>query len=232
MMRSKNGMDREVKRYFKNLDLVREDIREEFDLLTIPFEGKRICDFGCGNGITTFGLALEAEGSECMGMDLFDEGTGTTPAKLNRYIAIVETECQKPEPSENIFPESLCRLVHAKRTPQFIEGNIVLGENLLSGVDLAYCKKLLINLWGKKYGDTPSGEAGLVQGLKHITESIRSGGWLCVIEYEKGFKFEKYFEACGLQVIRREQIKRREVRAKGRTNVLSKFALYLSQKPM
>jgi len=64
-------MNSEANKYFKYLDIVREDIREELDLLGVHQKATRICDFGCGNGITTFGLALEVDESVCIGLDLF-----------------------------------------------------------------------------------------------------------------------------------------------------------------
>jgi hypothetical protein len=41
----------EAKKYFKYLDLVREDIKEEFELLWVPKKELRICDFGCGDWV-------------------------------------------------------------------------------------------------------------------------------------------------------------------------------------
>ena len=60
----------EVKKIFQYLELVREDIREEFDHLGITKSAQKVCDFGCGSGIKTFGLALEIENFDCIGIDL------------------------------------------------------------------------------------------------------------------------------------------------------------------
>ena len=66
-------MGSDANTYFKHLDLVREDIREELDCLHLQPTGLRICDYGCGSGITTFGLALEVDEAVCIGIDLFLE---------------------------------------------------------------------------------------------------------------------------------------------------------------
>jgi len=221
-------MNSEAKRYFKYLHLVREDIREEFEQLGIHQKVLRVCDFGCGSGISTFGLALEIAGAECIGIDLF--GEELTPKKLRQYVGAVRSQCQNPQFPENLFPADLCRLVAEKRSPQFIEGNIVGNQNLPRNIDLAYCKKLLVNLKGKQAKDRLSGEDRLLIGLKHITHSIRPSGLMCVIEYDTDFRLAKYLEKSDLRILRRTHIKRREIRSRGRTNAISTFALYLCQR--
>jgi len=221
----------QAKKYFKHLELVREDIWEEFDLLGIPRNMARICDYGCGKGLTTFGLALENQGAECIGVDLFDQETIPTPEKLTRYMASVERECQYTGEAVSSFPGDLCRLVDENRLPKFIRGNIVLDHNLLPDIDLAYCKKVLVNLLGKEYKGTPSGEDGLLLGIKHITQNLEPGGLLCVVEYDKDFGLGKYLEMGKLSILKKAQLKRREIRSRGRTQVVSTFSLYLCQRP-
>lgn len=221
----------EMKKYFEDLNLVRQDIREEFDLLGVPQKAARICDFGCGNGMTTFGLALEAGGSECVGIDLFDgEENASIFSRQNQYAEILKEKCALTQPLENIFPGDLCKLVHEKLFPRFVKGNILLGQNLSEGIDVAYCKKVLFNIWGKNYGYAPSGEDGLLQGLKNIAQSLRIGGLMYVIEYDNNLELEKYLEMSCLQVVKRAQTKRREIRSDGRTNVISPLILYLCRK--
>ena len=218
-----------AKKYFKHLELIREDIREEFDLLGVPSNLSRICDYGCGNGLTTFGLALESQGAECVGVDLFDEPTKPTPEKLSQYVGAVEDECNHTAPN-NAFPGNVCGLIKERRLPQFIRGNIVLNHNLPQNIDLAYCKKVLTNLLGKESEGTPSGEVGLRLGLKNITQNLTAGGFLCVVEYDKDFGLGNYLESSQLNILKRTQIKRREIRLRGRTKVVSTFSLYLCQR--
>jgi SAM-dependent methyltransferase len=225
-----NGMYTEAKKYFKYLDLFREDIREEFDVLGVPQNISRLCDYGCGDGLTTFGLALEIQGAECIGVDLFDQESKPSPEKLDQYMASVERECHHSQAAVSGFPGDLCGLVSEKRLPQFIRGNIVLDHNLPSEVDLAYCKKVLLNLLIKEYKGTPSGEDGLLLGLKHIARNLIPGGLLCAVEYDIDFKLGKYLEMSKLNILKKVQLKRREIRSRGRTGVASSFSLYLCQR--
>jgi SAM-dependent methyltransferase len=223
-------MDTEVKRFLKYLHLVREDIREEIDLLGIPHNQRRICDYGCGNGLTTFGLALETEGAKFIGVDLFDHDSQPTPEELNEYMAFIESEFDRLSSPKNAFLEDLWVLAHEKRWPQFTRGNIVLNQNLPENIDMAYCKKVLVNFWGKEYKDTPSGEDGVRLGLNHLTKNLKPVGLMCAVEYDRDFGLEKYLEMSRLSIIKRAQIKRREIRSRGRTNTISNFALYLCRK--
>lgn len=90
-------MTTEANKYIKYPDLVREDIREEFDLLGIKPKSARICDFGCGKGITAFGLAIESPDSECIGVDLFGEELQNTPAIIDEVVINIKGNCADPK---------------------------------------------------------------------------------------------------------------------------------------
>jgi SAM-dependent methyltransferase len=218
-------MSTEAGKYFRYLDLVREDIREEFDLAgTNPYKLK-ICDFGCGNGITTFGLAIEAKESECIGVDLFGEGSKITPDEIGQILKTIIIKFEDKEKYRQIS-----ELIDTNRAPRFWQGNIVKNVNLPKDIDLAYCKRVLINILSKEYEGIPSGENGLISGLRNINRSLNPDAQLLAIEYVDDFALESYFERCGFQVERREQIKRREIRSKGRTEAESTMILYLCRK--
>jgi hypothetical protein len=91
------------------------------------------------------------------------------------------------------------------------------------------CKKLLINIRDRQYADRPSGEDGLLSALRNISQRIQPNGKICVVEYDKNFELEKYFKKSKLEILKRSQIKRKEIRSKGRTDVISTFTLYLCQ---
>ena len=216
----------EVRNYFRYLDLVREDIKEEFDLLGINQKKPRICDFGCGNGLTTFGLAIERKESECIGVDLFGKATKITPKEIAQIIETVSSECK----NKSKYLQEICELIETSRIPKFQQGNIVNNINLPKDIDLAYCKKVLVNIFLKEYESIPSGEQSLTAGLRNIYHSLRPDGQLCVIEYYKDFILEIYFEKCGFQIEKKELIKRREIRSKGKTESMSDLTLYLCRK--
>ncbi len=220
----------EAKKYFKYLNLVQEDIKEEFDLLGISLKKVKICDFGCGTGITTFALALESEGAECIGIDLFNNPPSHTPDTLNKYIEIVRDRCENTKSSRKPFSADLCKLITKNRHPRFSRGNILMNHNLPKNIDFAYCKKLLFNLTERKSKDAISQEESLITGLTHISQCVRSDGLICLIEYDKEYILEKYLDMSKLRIVKRTQFNRREIRSRGRTNVVSMFTLYLCQK--
>lgn len=211
---------KEARKYFKHLDLVREDLREELDQLGIHPAGLRICDYGCGSGLTTFGLAIEVKGSQCFGVDLFGEVIGIDPQKIKKL-------CRFANPKEQ--PE-IVELVKTDRLPKFMPGNILQNENLPQAIELAYCKKVLVNLYGKSYAGTETGESGLLKGLRNIVERMCPQGILCAVEYDEEDWLARYFKDCGLEIERRAHINRREIRSRGRTDVTSRLTLYLCRK--
>jgi SAM-dependent methyltransferase len=218
----------ELRKCFKYLDLVREDIREELDLLGGSTGLKRICDSGCGNGLTTFALALEMENADCFGIDLFESVADLN--QLHHHIKGIQKICQESQSPESLLIGDLCTLYQEGRLPKFSKGNIVLNQGIPENIDLAYCKKLLINIRDKRYRNNPSGEKALLMALNNISESLSPGGKICAIEYDREFKLEKYFNECRLPVMKRTQFQRNEIRTRGRTNVVSNFTLYLCQK--
>jgi hypothetical protein len=224
-----NTMNSDVKKHFKYLELVREDIRDELELLDLSVNALRICDFGCGNGLTTYSLALEVERSECIGVDKFDGESSPTLNAMLQYTLSVKSHCEDQKLPRETFPGDLCRLIHEQRAPQFRKGDIVLGQNLPHNVDVAYCKRILVNIFHGKHGNIPLGEEGLIMAINHISSSVRPEGLVCVIEYE-GFVLEKYVVGSNLHIIDRKSIERRDIRSRGRTTVTSKYALYLCQK--
>lgn len=219
-------MATEERKYFRYLDLIREDIREEFNPLGINPARDSICDFGCGNGITTFGLALESQDSECIGIDLFGKESKIAPQKINDLVARVKMTCK----DQNKYFQDVCALIRHGRVPTFQQGNIVTNQNLPQDIDLVYCKKLLVNIYGKEYPGVQSGELGLLAGLRNIARSLRPQGQLCVIEYDNDFMLESTLEKGGFQIQKKDQITRNEIRSEGRTEVESLVTLYLCSK--
>ncbi len=228
-MKSRSDFRTETRKYFKFLRLIHEDIREELDLLRFTEQPARICDFGCGNGLTTYGLALELEASECIGVDRFD---GIDAPELEPLLQFQETlaqHCQGEFGPKRPFSRELCSLVHEQRLPHFQRGDFLLGENLPAGADLAYCKRVLVNVFGGKRAGDPSSEEGLRLAIDRIAASIRPQGHLIAVEFE-AFDPVKAFAGSGLRILKQARLQRRDVRSRGRTHVLSRYGLFLCQK--
>jgi SAM-dependent methyltransferase len=219
-------MSVELREYFKYLTLFRQDIREEMDLLEINQNSLRICDFGCGNGITTFGLALECLDSTCIGIDLFEEEVGVEPEDIRELLDITASQCRG---GKYPYPE-LCELIHSNNVPRFLQRDIVCARNLPKSIDLAYCKKVLVNILKNHYEGPGSGEGNLIAALENIARNLNPEGLLCAIEYDPDHLLEKYFLKSGFQILKCTQIKRNEIRKRGRTDTVSTFTLYLCQK--
>ena len=132
----------ELKKSFRYLHLFREDIREELDLLGLPGNVRKVCDFGCGSGLNTFALALDIEKSNCIGIDLFEEGKSFS--KPNYLTENIQQACDDQQSPEHFFEYDLCILHHERRLPKFVQGNIVLNQNMPGNLDLACCKKTIV----------------------------------------------------------------------------------------
>ncbi len=218
-----------VRNYFRHLGLVCEDIQEELDLIGRPGDILKVCDFGCGQGLSTYGLALALPGSECIGIDRFDGESSPSLSTMLRYSDAVKQLCESDLSLKAGFPGELCRLLRETRLPMFHRGDIVLGHNLPADVDLAYCKRVLINLFYRKHGEHPSGGEGLLTAIKHIARSVRPGGYVCTVEFD-GFALDEYLRKANLSIVRHGVFKRNDIRARGRTTVISQYAFYLCQK--
>jgi hypothetical protein len=88
----------EAKKYFKYLQLV----REEFGRLGISAQGMGVCDYGCGTGITTFGLEQEVEQAEYLGVDLFETKSSSNLKDLDQHKSLftISSEHGKPDQTE------------------------------------------------------------------------------------------------------------------------------------
>ena len=215
----------DVRTYFKHLDL----IQEELDLIGLSENGLKICDYGCGSGITTYGLALQIEDSECFGIDKFDGESTPTLNIMVQFTESIKSGCEERSLSIKIIPDELCNLIRKKRSPVFLRGDIVLGKNIPRDLDLAYIKRVLINIYNGKHGNIHSGKKGLELAIKHIAGSVRPGGLVCAIEFD-GLMLDEYFLEAGLSIVNSVPFKRKDIRSRGRTTVISQYVVYLCQK--
>jgi hypothetical protein len=223
-------MNAETKKYFKYLDFVREDVREVLDLIGLEGDIQKVVDFGCGRGLETYGFALEIEGAECLGIDRFDGEIAPRHETILGYADEVKQVCEEGVGGWDQVPSGLYRLVRENRLPAFRQGDVVLGEKLPRGYDLAYCNKLLVNiLKGTPRQHIPR-EDGLLAATRHMAGSVRGGGLVCAVEFD-GLALDEYFYKANLSLVDRHKFERRDVRSRGRTDVVSRYVLYVYEKP-
>jgi hypothetical protein len=222
-------MNADTRKYFKYLDLVREDVREVLDLIGLEGDIKKVVDYGCGKGLETYGFSMELDGSECLGVDRFDGEITPRLETILGHAEEIRRYCDERVSGRYQVSPGLCRLVRDNRLPAFRQGDVVLGEKLPRGYDLAYCNKLLVNILKGTPEQQLPGEEGMLAAIKHMAGSVRRGGLVCAVEFD-GLALDAYFRQTNLKLVDRHQFKRREVRSRGRTNVVSRYVLYVCEK--
>jgi SAM-dependent methyltransferase len=226
-------LDQRIRKYFKHINLYREDIREVVDNFRINFNRMRICDFGCGSGFTTFALALEIDKSVCTGLDLFPDDTQYSFDEILEIENRIKDDCIKktsdPIRLKDFVKNELCKLVDENCYPAFIKGNILTGKNIPKNIDLAFCQKIFINIHEGKHVNECLGSDCVIKSMKNIARSLSSKGHLLSIEFT-GFKLNPFLEESGLEIIKSFDFTRNDIRSRGRTEVISNYTAALCQK--
>ncbi|MFW9780352.1 MAG: hypothetical protein ACFFE8_16035 [Candidatus Heimdallarchaeota archaeon] len=228
-----SGPDIRIRKYIKYTHLIREDIRKIMQRFGLKPEKIRICDFGCGSGITTFALSLELDKSICIELDKF---SGDFQYSLDEIRKLENHLCNYC--SNNLMNKlrigektaiDLCQLMADNRLPSFIRGDIVTGSNLPRDIGLAFCQRIFINIKKGKQGKKRAEQENLLRAIENIVNSLSDGGYLLSIEFAK-FELIPSLKECGLEIIEYFDFNRHDVRSRGRTNVLSHYTAYLCQK--
>jgi len=167
-----------IQRFLDRIKSDREELRE--DLMGLPLNKSecKVGDFGCGWGYITWCLMHEIPNSECIGIDKFDPDNPPTLSYEQFSI-------------DNV--RSLFEEIDADQSPDFQKGDIVKGENLSSGFDLIYCKRVLYNIFISNNGD-----AELKQAINHIANALKSNGRFCLVEIQEA-QFKSILEKSLIQ---------------------------------
>lgn len=227
------SFNQRIRKYFKHINLYREDIKELLDKCKLNLNGTKICDFGCGSGITTFAFALEIKKSFCIGLDLFSEDSPYSFDEISQIENRIKDDCLNKSINsiklKELVKEELCELFDDKRFPSFIKGDILTGENIPKDCDLAFCQKIFINIHEGKHGNERLGSEAVSKSIKNIASSLLPEGHLLSIEFTN-FDLNPYIEQCGLEIIKSFNFTRNDVRSKGRTEVISNYTAFLCKK--
>ncbi|MDP1545267.1 MAG: class I SAM-dependent methyltransferase [Anaerolineales bacterium] len=165
------------KQFLDRIKFEQEELRE--DLKGLPtHEFKRIGDFGCGWGFVTWSLAQEFPTSDCVGVDRFDFEKPPYLFEMGFSLENIQIWYKQKEIEKPI---------------SFIQGDIIIGENLPNGLDLIYCKRVMFNI----FGDEKKNE--LSHAINHISQVLKPNGWFCLIEINEPY-FKTSLEELLIQV--------------------------------
>ena len=190
----------EVKAFFVEIEEQKKRIQKDLQVVELPLLNRRICDFGCGLGYTTYCLASMLNATESIGVD-------TDPAiihKASLWFKAVKLHKQlsaKEEATDEILTQEANQMLRIVQSPEFLVRDVVSGEDLPSNINLAYCRKLLVNILAGNYENNISGIDGCKLAIKNMAKTITPGGWLVAIEEKQGGDFSQLFEMGGLYCV-------------------------------
>jgi hypothetical protein len=204
-----------MQKFFDKLKLEREDVREDLEGIDPKGSEWRRGDFGCGWGLPTLCLILELHPSECIGIDPFvKEEILDVPSidEVQCQFAELRNYCSSDLLQDNCLEKDVRDLIDVGNLPRFLVSDVTNGSNLPSNLDLAYCKKLLYNIFKGDYPNDLKGEDGVITAIKNISSTIRLGGWICVIEpVNPEIDFMPYLEQESLRSVCRSPFERGEI---------------------
>jgi hypothetical protein len=221
--------------FFKNLKLELEDLQEELRSVSLNIPDSRVGDFGCGAAYTTLSLMLLLMANECVGIDKFagDSFSPSCQEVRQGFDAVKDTILNAPgNLQENALKRDIWKLFSGARCPTFQQGDVLIGHNLPSNLDFAYCKRLLGNIYSGEYDNSPKGEEGVSRAINNMVGTLRQGGILCVVE-KANIYFAPSIERTGLTFLRICRIHRGEIGVQGRltgTTGIGQYFVYLYQK--
>jgi len=216
------------------LQLEIEDIQEDLRLLDVDFSNSKIGDFGCGDGFTTVSLATLLHPKLAFGIDKNADDINQAKALLEKIVCFRDDVATL---QDDYLKSVIDSLVNKNLIIEFKTGNIVSDENLLTGLHLAYCKKVLVNIFRGAYSNTENGWEGVCVVAKNIARTVSPSGLIILIEHaDKYVDIKSCFEQAGLILKAKSRIQRYDIGLQGRiTNTLgvkSQYVRYVFEKPL
>jgi len=186
---------RDMRIFFRKLSEIGKDISE--DLATIPDNQpyQRVCDFGCGDGVSTLNLTSSLRVEKAYGIDKYESNINQAKLwgkALAKFIERSETD------SDISLQNQATKVLALYKNIEFQIRDVVESE-LPSDLDIAYCNLLLVNIYNGSYENQASGISGVEAAIKNISNSLVEGGYFLAIEqYGQGLDFNYLFEKVGL----------------------------------
>jgi SAM-dependent methyltransferase len=217
---------------FTRLRLEIEDIQEEISSLDLNLTEGKIGDFGCGGGYSTLALSAVLKSSKSIGIDKNSQEIRYARDIFEKLLH--EIPNIQHDQGRDDLQDTLQHLVQRHITIEFRVGDIITGQSLPTGLHLAYCKRLLLNIYRSQYGNAVEGEDGVMSAITNIAASVRPEGLVIVIEHA-GIDFRPFLEQVGLVYQNASRMERYDIGSHGRiTNSLvgkTQYIKYVYMKP-
>lgn len=187
-----------MRMFFRNLSEVEKDISE--DLATLPNNQpyQRICDFGCGDGLSVLNLTSLLRARKAYGIDKYEQNiyqSNLWSRALEKFLELSESGSD----TDISLQTQATKVLALYKNIEFKVGDVVEGKLPLN-LDIAYCNLLLVNIYNGSYENQASGISGVETVIDNISNSLVGGGYFIAIEqYGQGLNFSHLFEKAGLQ---------------------------------
>jgi hypothetical protein len=191
----------DVRRFFRTLDEKEKDFLHDLEMAHFNFQsGGRVCDFGCGDGLSTLSLISVLEPSKAFGIDKSEQNiiqANLWGQALKKFLELSESN----HVQENKLRIKAKHLLTSLHFIEFSVGDVVKGNEMPLNIDIAYCNLLLVNIYNNAYDNYLSGIVGVEAAIKNIVKSINTNGYFLAIEQygHMGINFNHLFEKAGLK---------------------------------
>jgi len=188
---------RDMRIFFRKLSEISKDISE--DLATIPDNKpyQRVCDFGCGDGISTLNLTSSLRVEKAYGIDKYESNINQAKLWGRAFTKLIEFYKTDSVIDISLQNQAIKMLALCENI-EFKVGDVA-ESKLPASLDIAYCNLLLVNIYNGSYENHASGISGVEAAIKNISNSLVEGGYFLAIEqYGQGLDFNYLFEKAGL----------------------------------
>lgn len=181
-------------KYFTKLESTKKQIYDDVESVNQNTTIEKVCDFGCGSGFTTFSLMSALNASRAIGVDIDNEVIFRAKTRREWIIKYVKLNAQSVQNKEELIEEAY-HVLDIQCLPEFRVGDVVEGKNLPDSIDLAYCRRLLTNIYNN------GGDKLTELAIKNIARTIRPGGLFIAVEE---LDLSPFFDQSNLQRVRLE----------------------------